>query len=104
MLLRYNAESLSPCYDDSWICSADILNPSKDTVDSDYAANFVPWTSLPRMATATVQRHLSSTSFPLRKSLRPQSEHIDYLYQRANSEDRNSCRYNVPLQERFYRS
>lgn len=102
MLLRYNTESTFPSYESSWIHSAGVLNPSKDTNDNHYMLDCPSSILLPRTKVATVQRHFTSTMFDSRKLFCSQAEYINDLHQRPINEYNENFRYNIPLQERFH--
>ena len=106
MLQRYNAESASPSYDQSWTQSGGFLIPFKDTSDDHYMPDISEPIPLPRAKVATIQRHPTSTMFHSHHSLTPQvpssTERHPHHPSRFVSEYNEAFQYNIPLQERFH--
>ncbi|CAF1586306.1 unnamed protein product [Rotaria magnacalcarata] len=99
MLDRYNSEASSLSYYDSWAHSATFLNPSKDSIDDQYALNIPPRISLPRAKFDTLQHHSTSTMID---SHNQHSTNITQSHQRAIKRYADDFRYNIPIQERFH--
>lgn len=109
MLERYNAESASPSFDQSWSRPGGYLMPSKEISDDHFIPDISEPVTLPRAKVATIQRHPTSTMFQARHSLTPrvpssneQRHHHHHLLPRPISEYNEGFQYNIPLQERFY--
>lgn len=99
MLDRYNSESPSPSYHESWARPTALSNPTKMENEDAYVGDPPPHLSLPRAKMSNAASHPASNMF---QTYNHSSEYVDHSQRRAFNRQLEDFRYNVPLQERFH--